>query len=119
MEISTIGNTGYSAPLPAAPQSGAPAAAASPKSPAVAPTPSSQQPSSEQVRQAVEAVKQMVKSTNANSLDFSIDEQSGKTVVRITDADTGEIIRQIPSREMLEIAHSLDKLQGMLLKQKA
>ena len=118
MAIGTIGNTGNLALPPAAALSGA-AAAESPKAPAVAPTPTHQQPSSEQVKQAVEAVRQMVKSTNANSLDFSIDEQSGKTVVRITDADTGEIIRQIPSREMLEIAHSLDKLQGMLLKQKA
>jgi flagellar protein FlaG len=113
-----ISNTGYSAPPTAAPQSGA-AAAESPKAPAVAQTPTPQQPSSEQVKQAVEAVRQMVKSTNANSLDFSIDEQSGKTVVRITDAETGEVIRQIPSKEMLEIAHSLDKVQGMLLRQKA
>ena len=117
MAISTIGNTGTTAPLPAAPQSGAPAVA-SPKAPAVA-TPVSQQPSPEQVQKAVDSIKQMVSSTTANSLDFSVDEQSGKTVVRVTDSETGEMIRQIPSKELLELAQSLDKLQGMLLKQKA
>jgi uncharacterized FlaG/YvyC family protein len=29
------------------------------------------------------------------------------------------MIRQIPSKELLEIARSLDKMQGMLLQQKA
>ncbi|MDD5176134.1 MAG: flagellar protein FlaG [Sterolibacterium sp.] len=113
MAINTIGNNGNSAPLLAS-QSSTPAVA-SPKTPMPAP----QQPSSEQIRKAVESVKQMVNSTSANSLDFSIDEQSGKTVVRVTDSDTGEVIRQIPSKEMLEIARSLDQMQGMLLKQKA
>jgi flagellar protein FlaG len=35
------------------------------------------------------------------------------------DSETGEVIRQIPSKELLEIAHAIDKMQGMLLKQKA
>ena len=41
------------------------------------------------------------------------------TIVRITDGETGEMIRQIPSEEMLEIARSLDKMQGLLLRQEA
>ena len=34
-------------------------------------------------------------------------------------AYTNEVIRQIPSEEMLEIAKALDRLQGLLVKQKA
>jgi flagellar protein FlaG len=64
-------------------------------------------------------MKQMVHSTAPNSLQFSIDDDTGKTIVRVSDAETGEMIRQIPSKELLEIARSLDKLQGLLLKQKA
>jgi flagellar protein FlaG len=116
--IDTISNTGYLATPPTAPQSGA-SAAASQRTPAAAPTPTPPQPSLEQVKKAVDSVKQMVTATSANSLEFSVDEQSGKTVVRVTDAQTGEVIRQIPSKEMLEIARSLNNLQGMLLKQKA
>lgn len=55
----------------------------------------------------------------ASSIEFSIDEDSGKTVVKVVDKETDEVIRQIPSEEMLELAKALDKLQGILLKQKA
>lgn len=37
-------------------------------------------------------------------LAFSVDEASGKTVVRITHADSGELIRQIPEEELLALA---------------
>ena len=52
-------------------------------------------------------MKQMIESTAPNSLAFSIDDESGKTIARVTDAQTGEMIRQIPSKELLEIARSL------------
>ena len=55
----------------------------------------------------------------ASNLEFSLDQQSGKTVVKVVDTNTQEVIRQIPSPEMLEIAHALDRVQGLLLKQKA
>ncbi|MBP9227169.1 MAG: flagellar protein FlaG [Azonexus sp.] len=71
------------------------------------------------VEEAVAKVKVQIQAISSNSLDFSIDENSGKTIVRVTDRESGELIRQIPSQEMLEIARSLDRLQGILVKQKA
>jgi flagellar protein FlaG len=113
----TIGNSGANtaAALPAAPQ-GAPQQAV--KAPVVVPEPAPQQqpPQPEQVQKAVESMKQLIEAKAPNSLAFSIDDSTGKTVVRITDAQTGEMIRQIPSEEMLEIARSLDRMQGMLLR---
>jgi flagellar protein FlaG len=117
MAINTIGNSGTPAPLPAAPQ-GAPAPAV--KVAVVVPEPAvQQQPSQEQVKKAVESMKQMIETAAPNSLQFSIDDDTGKTIVRISDAQTGEMIRQIPSEELLEIARSLDRMQGMLLRQEA
>lgn len=55
----------------------------------------------------------------ASELRFSIDNDTGKAIVRITDKKTGEMIRQIPSVELMEIAKSLDRVQGLLLSQKA
>lgn len=118
----TIGNTGTpsAATLPAAPQGASqqPAVKVSAAVPELVPQ---QQPQSQpaQVQEAVEALKQLIETKAPNSLSFSIDDSTGKTIVRITDAETGDMIRQIPSEEMLEIARSLDKLQGMLLRQKA
>ena len=71
-----------------------------------------------QIRRALEEANRKVQSLGG-SLEFSIDEQTGKTLVRIIDTSTNELIRQIPSEEMLVIAKSLDKLQGLLIKLRA
>lgn len=72
----------------------------------------------EELRAAVEKIQEFVSST-ASDIKFSIDEESGRTVVRVVDSETQEVIRQIPSQEMLDLAQALDKLQGLLIKQKA
>ena len=55
----------------------------------------------------------------AQDLLFSIEEDTGKTVIKVVDSSTDEVIRQIPSEEIITIAKALDNLQGLLLKQKA
>lgn len=65
----------------------------------------------EEVRKAIEPV--------AQNLLFSIEEDTGKTIVKVVDTATDEVIRQIPSEEIINIAKALDKLQGLLLQQKA
>ena len=72
----------------------------------------------EKLRSAVEKIQEFVSST-ASDIRFSIDEDSGQTVVKVIDRETQEVIRQIPSQEMLDLAQALDKLQGLLIKQKA
>ena len=63
-------------------------------------------------------MRQAIQARN-NNLQFSVDKETGKTVVRVVDAQNGETIRQIPSEEALALSKSLDKLQGLLLSQKA
>lgn len=72
----------------------------------------------EQLDQAVQAVQKFTQPL-ANNLQFSIDEDTGIKMVKVIDSATKEVIRQIPSEEMMEIARALDRLQGILLKQKA
>ncbi len=55
----------------------------------------------------------------AQDLLFSIEEDTGKTIIKVVDSSTDEVIRQIPSEEIITIAKALDNLQGLLLKQKA
>lgn len=81
-------------------------------------SPTSATEQKQQVEAAVEAVKDFIQPM-ASNLAFEMDEDTGRTVVKITDASSGELIRQIPSEEMLEIAKALDRLQGLLVKQKA
>ena len=49
------------------------------------------------------------------SLQFRLDESTGRMIVSITDAETGEVIRQVPGDEALRIAQNLEsRLSGML-----
>ncbi|KXB30459.1 hypothetical protein AT959_14095 [Dechloromonas denitrificans] len=54
-----------------------------------------------------------------NSLKFSVDDETGKTIVKVMDVDTKEVIKQIPSEEMIAIAKAVDQLKGLLVQQKA
>ncbi|HMM70914.1 MAG TPA: flagellar protein FlaG [Rhodocyclaceae bacterium] len=58
---------------------------------------------------------QKVLSPLSRSLQFSIDDRSGRTIVRVIDRSTREVIRQIPSEEILALADRMDKIQGLLL----
>ncbi|MDT3668876.1 MAG: flagellar protein FlaG [Aromatoleum sp.] len=75
-------------------------------------------PSSEDVLKALDEVREAVKPV-AQSLHFSLDQDTGRTVVKVIDTETNEMIRQIPSEDILKIAHAIDKLQGLLIKQHA
>ena len=54
----------------------------------------------------VEQMNDFISSIN-KGLSFRVDEQSGRDVVTIYEAETGDIIRQIPDEEMLEILRRL------------
>lgn len=53
------------------------------------------------------------------NLQFSIDNSSEDVVVRITDKKSGELIRQFPSEEILQLRTKLNDLVGMLFDGKA
>jgi len=47
-------------------------------------------------------------------LRFSIDDDSGRTVVRVVDTETDEVVRQIPSEEMLTLIRHFNEVTGNL-----
>lgn len=47
-------------------------------------------------------------------LHFSVDEDSGVTVVKVIDPETKEVVRQIPSDDVLRVVRSLEKGGGLL-----
>ncbi|MGI4841988.1 MAG: flagellar protein FlaG [Janthinobacterium lividum] len=75
-------------------------------------------PDAQAVGQAVDSINQAMKSLS-NRIEFSIDDDSKRQVVKVIDPDTKEVIRQMPSEEALAIAKALDRLQGLLIKQQA
>ena len=70
------------------------------------------------VEDAVKRISDFVAPTQSE-LSFSVDQVSGVQVVKIMDSQSNEVIRQFPSKEAIEIARALDKLQGLLIRDKA
>lgn len=75
-------------------------------------------PSMNQVQDAVKNINSTFKALSRN-LEFTVDAESDRTLVKVVDLETREVIRQIPSPEVLEIAKAIDRLQGLLIQQKA
>jgi flagellar protein FlaG len=70
------------------------------------------------IEEATKKVQQTVSMFNS-ALQFQIDQDTEKVVIKIIDTNTKEVIKQIPPQEILEIAKALDKLQGLLVREKA
>jgi len=48
------------------------------------------------------------------NLNFAMDEKLGGLVVLVKNADTGEVVRQIPNDAVIRMAHSIEAFKGML-----
>ena len=55
---------------------------------------------------AVENLREFVTDMQ-RELQFSVDEDSGRTIITVIDSDSGKIIRQIPPEEILQLARSV------------
>lgn len=88
--------------------------------------------SQEAVKQAVKqppvdktALQDAVKKLNETvapalqTVEFEIDEDTDKTVVKVIDKESKEVIRQMPNEEALAFSKTLDKLQGLVIRQTA
>ena len=77
-----------------------------------------QQMSAEQLEKAVSQLNEHMQQ-GQHSLRFSTDEVSGRTVVRVVDTETDEVIRQIPSEEMLAVIHHVRELASLSVDKEA
>lgn len=82
---------------------------------APAPTPAPAPNLTEEVMRAVAQQIESYMRANGRDLQFSVDQESGRTVVTVRNSTTGEVIRQIPDAEALRIAQSLGSQPSTLL----
>ena len=45
----------------------------------------------------------------------SVDNDTGMVVVRITDVETGELVKQVPPQQVLDVSMSVEKIIGLLV----
>ena len=75
-------------------------------------------PTQAQVKEAVANINKSLQ-TLSQDVVFSVDQDSHRTIVKVIDQKTNEVLRQIPTPEALDIAKALDKVSGLLIKQTA
>jgi flagellar protein FlaG len=77
-----------------------------------------EQSQAEALAVVVEQLSEVMSIMN-KGLAFSIDDDSGSAIVKVMDIDTGELIRQIPNDEALELAQKLLDVKGLLMRTEA
>jgi len=65
------------------------------------------------LQDAVNMLNEQMSATK-QGLGFSYDESKNQAVIRVSNSATGELIRQIPSEDVLRMAHHIDDLKGIL-----
>ena len=78
----------------------------------------SNKPTQQAIAKAANDIQNFVKEMGRN-LQFSIDKTTGYNVVRVVNPDTQELIRQLPSEELLKIAANMKEMGSVLVNQKA
>jgi len=68
----------------------------------------------ESLHQMVDKLQEYTSSQKRN-ISFRVDEISNRAVVTVVNTETNEVIRQIPSEEMLALAHRLESNMGAIL----
>ncbi|WP_428552339.1 flagellar protein FlaG [Pseudomonas edaphica] len=76
------------------------------------------EPQRQALEKAVTDIREFVQASQRN-LDFSIDDSTGRVVVKVIATDSGEVIRQIPSETALKLAQDLSKASSVLFDSKA
>ncbi|MGK9064027.1 flagellar protein FlaG [Stutzerimonas chloritidismutans] len=66
----------------------------------------------------VERFRSQVQSIQRD-LNFSVDDSTGDVIVQVIDGDSGRVVRQIPSEEILRLTERLDEMRSLMFEAKA
>lgn len=75
------------------------------------------EPKREELEKAVTDIREFVQASQ-RKLDFSIDDSTGRIVVKVIATESGDVIRQIPSETALKLAQSLSQASSVLFDDK-
>jgi flagellar protein FlaG len=75
-------------------------------------------PGQEELKKLVSEMQSKVAQT-ASDLEFSIDKESGKSIVKVTERASKQVIWQFPSEQALQVTRELDRYLGAFLNRTA
>ncbi|MBI2749199.1 MAG: flagellar protein FlaG [Burkholderiales bacterium] len=106
-------------PVAATGHTAAPAHAAPTRPANTASQPAHVAPVSEELNQLVREMQRKLESLSSD-LQFSVDKDTGKNVVKVTDRTSKQVVWQFPSEDALQITRELDRYQkGLMLNRQA
>ena len=73
-------------------------------------------PSAKQVQQSLEEINKVLAGFSI-SVQFKIDPDYKELIVKVVDQDTGKLIRQIPTEDVVRMSKAMDNLKGLLFAQ--
>jgi flagellar protein FlaG len=65
---------------------------------------------------ALERLTEVLRTASV-SVQFEIDSTSHRVITKVVDKSTGEMIRQIPTEELVRISDAMSQLQGLFVRQ--
>jgi flagellar protein FlaG len=65
------------------------------------------------LQEAVSRLNEQMQRTSRD-LSFSIDDRINRTIITVKNLQTGEVVRQIPTEEVVRLAHSIEDMKGVL-----
>lgn len=72
----------------------------------------------EELKETVAAINDFM-SQFQRTLNFSVDQDAGQTIIKVIDTSNDELVRQIPSEDFLEISKHIEQMNNLLFSEKA
>lgn len=72
----------------------------------------------EDVKAASERLQQVIELATGRQLDFTLNDRFKELVVQISDRQSGEMIKEIPSKEIIHLRERINDLIGMFIDEK-
>jgi len=120
IQTNTLAGTASRAPPPADQSASAAPTVLRAAAPASKPAQASAKPQMVDPRELQKKLEEAVKrlneqmQDNRRQLGFSVDNRLNRQIVRVTNQETGELVRQIPSEVVIRVANSIENLKGVL-----
>jgi len=78
-----------------------------------------QEPTTEQLKQMISNMQSDLDSMNINLEYFLYGEKENKVAVKVVDKESGEVIREIPPKEIQALQEKMSELVGMIFNKEA
>ncbi|WP_447894837.1 flagellar protein FlaG [Vreelandella sp. GE22] len=79
--------------------------------------PTQSEPAATEVsREALEEpIARLNEALRDRGVEFEVSEEASRVIARVIDRETGDVIRQIPSEEVLEVAKRIEEMKGGII----